>query len=122
MRGADADFVLGADHAERLYAAELRFLDGEALLLPCGVEGCADGGHDYGLAGGYVGGAADNLQRSLGPGVDLADVHVVAVGMRFAGEHLADNHAAESSADRLDFLERVTFKAQRGQGLSQFGR
>ena len=119
VRGADADFILGADHAERLDAADFRFLDFEFLVAV--VEGSADGGHYDGLPGGHVGRAADNLYGSFGEAeVYGGDVEMVAVGMLDAGEDLADDDAAKAAADALHEFHAARFKADRGEGFAYF--
>ena len=114
MVGAQAQFVGGAYHAERLYAAHLRFLDLElvALLVAQDASYGRDGNR---LPGGYVGSAADDLHGLRAAQVDGGDVEVVTVGVGNAGEDLADDDATEPSGHGLDLLHGVTFQAQRGE-------
>ena len=79
---AQAEFALGADHAERRLAAELGLLDHRAVR-----HGRAQQGDGDSLAGGDVGGAADNVEQLALSGVDLADMHVIGIGM---GDALGD--------------------------------
>ena len=60
---ADADFVLGAEHAQRLDAAYSAFLDFESVLLSRGIKRRIDRRYDHFLSGGHVRGAADDLSR-----------------------------------------------------------
>ena len=105
VRGADADLILGANHAERLDAADLRFLDCEGLVA-FAVEGCAYRSDDNCLTGSNIGRTADNLRRFAAgkTEVDGGDVEMVAVGMLLACQHFADDDTAEAAAYRFDFF------------------
>ena len=113
---AEAKLALGAVHAAGLHAAELALLD----LEVAGEHG-ADHGHDDFVALVEVLGAADDLQRSgvaLGVRVlvahgDLAEPHVVRVGVRLLGDHLADDHVVEVLTHVLDRLDL-------GSGANEF--
>ena len=118
--GAGADLVLGADHAERLHAAYLRFFDLKRLVAA--VEGGAHGGHYHSLAGGHICGAAHYLGGLAVAEVHGGDVQVVAVGVIDAGEHLADHDAFEATLYRLHLLEAVGLEANRGQRLAHLSR
>ena len=56
---ANAYLVLGTNHAQRLYAAQLRLLDDKLLVAI--VEHTAQVGHDNLLACCHVGSTTDNL-------------------------------------------------------------
>ena len=118
--GAYANLILGADHAVGLDAAQLALLDDELLVAV--VELGAEGGHDDLLAGSHIGRAADNLLHLGGADVHGADVHVVAVGMCFAGEHLAHDKALEASLDGLYFFHAIYFETCRSEGCCDFLR
>ena len=119
MRRAYADFVLGAYHAEGLYAADFRFLDFEGLAL-WRIESRAHGGHHHGLSGGYIGGAAHNLSGvAVAFEVNCRDMQVVAVGMHVAREHLAHDDTGQTSADAFDPFDRPCLKADRRKELGQ---
>ena len=83
----DTDFVFGTDHAARLHASEFRFLDDELFVAV--VEHATQIGHDDFLSSGHVGSAANYLRWRFAAQVDGSDMQVVAVGMRFTGEHLS---------------------------------
>ena len=57
---ADANLVLGTDHAIGLNAAQLALLDDELLIAV--IELGAKRSHDDLLAGSHIGGTADNLR------------------------------------------------------------
>ncbi len=118
VRRSDTDLVFGTDHAERFHAADFRFLDGEFLVTV--IEGCAYSGHHNGLSGSHIGRAADNLGLGSVAEINGGDVEMVAVGMLDAGQHFADDNAAETSAYRLYFLHRAGLKTYRGEGGGEF--
>ena len=118
MTLADADFVLGANHAVGLYAAQFALLDGKLLVAV--VEFGTQCGDNHLLTGLDVGGAADNLFGLALSEVYGADVHVVAVGMRFAGQHFANDDALQTSPNALYFLHAVHFQPDAGQCLCHF--
>ena len=120
MAGADANLVLGADHAVGGHAAHLGLLDGELLVAV--IEGRAHGGDNHRLSGGHVGGAADNLLDGAAAEVDGGDMQMVAVGMSLTGEHLAHHQAAEAAADNVDGLYTVALQSFRRQGRGELLR
>ena len=75
------------------------------------VEHAAYGSHGHCLPGGHVGGAAHYLHRSVGSEVYGGDMEMVAVGVRLAGQHLADDHAAQSARHGLYLFNSVTFQS-----------
>lgn len=91
------DFVFGADHAQRLDAAKLAFLDGEFLVAV--VEHGADRSHHHSLSGCHIRSAAYYLQGFARAYVDCRHVHVVRVGMGFARQDLAYLETAQTAAD-----------------------
>ena len=105
---AQAELALGAVHAHRGDAAKLGLLD----LEVAGQDGTDHGGDDV-VALVEVLGAADDLQRlGLAVGaevllahVDLADVHVVGIGVRLLGDDLRGHNVIEVGADALDGLD-----------------
>ena len=112
-----ANLVFGTYHAQRLYAAYFRFLYLEFLVAV--IEGGSYGGHDHGLAGGHVGGAAHNLGRLSVAEVHGCDVQMVGVGMGLACEHFPDNYPAQASADTFHLLHGVAFKPHSSQGSGE---
>ena len=115
VRGADAQLVLGAEHAERLDAADLRPLDLELLVAAVGVEHRADRGAEHLQSRTAVGRTADDLQRFARADIDRRDVQVVRVGMVRAGHDLADHHAPKAALDGLDLLEALDLESYVGQ-------
>ena len=105
---AKAQLALGAVHAATLDAAQLALLD-----LDVAGQHRADHGHDDLVTLVEVLGAADDLQRRGVAGLvdvlvahgDLAEPHVVGVGVRLLGEHLAHHHVVEMLAHVLDRLD-----------------
>ena len=113
---ADAELVSRADHAERLNAADLGFLD----LEIAGKDG-AEGGEKDLLAGGDIGSTADHGDRLAVTGVHLRDVQVIGVRMRFAFEHFGHHYAGETSGDLFLFFDRIHLDAYRGDGIRHLG-
>ena len=106
--GADADLVLGANHAVGGDASELGGLDGERLVAI--VENSSYRGHDDLLASGDIGGAADDVERLLGTYIDSRNVEVVGIGVRLAREYLTDDEAFEAALDALGLLNGIDLK------------
>ena len=120
---ADAQLVLGAEHAQRLDAADLRTLDLELLVAARGVEHRAYRGAHYLEARAAVRRTADDLQRLAAPDIHRRDMQVVRIGMVHAGEHLADHDALQTAADGLDLLEALDFQPDIRQDAGDlFGR
>ena len=111
--GANANLVLGAYHAQAFYAAQFAFLDGETLVSV--IEHATEIGHDDFLASGHVGRAAYYLLWLTLAKVHHGNMQMVAIGMRFASEHLAHVEAFQSSLDGLHFLQCVNLQSARGQ-------
>ena len=61
VRRADAQLVLGAEHTERLHAADLAALDFELLVAPVGIEHGTHRGAEHLESLTAVGCAADDL-------------------------------------------------------------
>ena len=118
VRGADAYFVFGANHAETLGAAYFRFLDSETLVA--GVEHRAYGGNDDVLSGGDVGGAADYLHGLPVAQIDGGDVQVVGIGVVDAGKHFAYDQPFEPAAYGLHLFDAAGFKTYGGEGCRRF--
>ena len=115
---ANAYLVLGTNHAVRLDAAQLAFLYRETLVAV--VELGAQRGNDHLLPCLDIGRAAYDLFGFTLSEVDGADVHVVAVGMGLAGQHLADDDAFQTALDALYFLHAIDLQSYAGQGGSHF--
>ena len=113
MTGANTDFILGTDHAIRLHTTQLRLLDGEALIavVEFGAQCC----YYHLLTGSHVGSATYNLHGVSLTEVNRCHVHVVRVGMRFAGEHLTDNDTFEATLDGLYLLHAACLQTYRGE-------
>ena len=97
---ADAQLALRTAHAAARDAAQLRLLDLEVAGQNRADRG--DGELDARLD---VRGAAHDLQRLFLPDVHRDDVHVVAVGVRFARLDVAHDHAIERGAERFHALD-----------------
>ena len=120
VRRSDAQFVLGAEHAQRLHAADFRTLDLELLVAAVGVEHRADRRAEDLQPRTAVGGAADDLQRFGGSDIDRGQVEVVRIGMVRAGHDLADDDALKAAFHGLDLLETLDLKTDVGQHPATF--
>lgn len=103
--GSDTQFVLGAEHPERLHAPDLAALDLELLLAAVGVEHRTHRSAKDLETLPTVGSTADDLQRSLAAYIHRRQMQMVRIGMIRAGQHLADHDAGKSAADRFDLFE-----------------
>ena len=83
---ADAEFILGANHSERLHSADLGLLDLEIARK----DGPDPGEKDL-LAGSNVRSAADHGDQFTSTVIDLGNVEMVGVRMHDAFLHLRDN-------------------------------
>ena len=81
---AQTKLAFRADHAEGRLAAELCLLDDSSVR-----HGCAQQGDGDSLAGSHVGGAADDIRQFSLSRINLADMHVVGIGMGDALDDLA---------------------------------
>ncbi len=117
VAGADAQLVLGTDHAEALHAADLGLLD----LEVSGKDG-AQLGEEHFLSGRHVGGAAHHLDGLGGAVVYGGHVQVVAVRMGLAGEHLGHHHALQTAGNDFLHLNAVYLNADGGHGLGHLIR
>ena len=115
VRRADTQLVLGAEHAERLDAADLRPLDFELLLPATGIEYRAHRGAEHLQPGTAVRRPADDLQRLSGADVHRRQVQVVRIGMVRAGQHLGHDDPLQAAADGLDLLEALDLQPDVGQ-------
>ena len=118
MRGAELQFVLGANHAFRDLATDLAFLDGDVFVANPQLG--ADGGHEHLLSCRHVGRAAHDVERFLATHVDGGDVEVVGVGVVDAGEHLAHDDATQGTFHRLKTFEVFHFEARGGEQFADF--
>ena len=73
---ADAEFIFGADHAERLDSTDFGLFD-----LEVAREDGSYSGEEYFLPCSDVRGAADHGQRLSGTVIDLGDVKMVGIRM-----------------------------------------
>ena len=115
MVGADTDFVLSTKHSAALHTTQFAALDGEALVAIVQL-GTNDGGNHL-LPGSHIRSAADNLKRFLLTNIDGADVHVVAVRVRFASQHFGHPKTFQTTLDGLHFLHAIHFETSTGQGI-----
>ena len=77
-------------------------------LVPSGHHRAGQRNRD-GLAGGDVGGAADDRPLAI-PGVDLADAEPVGVGVLLDREHLADDEALRDPARRRGVIRSTSIE------------
>ena len=115
MRGTDAEFILGAEHTQRLNATNLAALDLELLVATIGVENRAYRGTQHLQALAAVGRTAHNLQRLLGAYIHLCDVQVVRVGVVPALYDVAYNNTLQASANALHLLQSLHLKTYVGE-------
>ncbi len=120
VTGADAQFVLGADHTEGIRAAYPALLYLEALLRIRRIENGAHGSHEHLLPGRHVRSPAHDLQRFLQADLHLRQVQVIGIGMVDTGEHLAHDHSLQSAPDTLERLGSVHFEPYIGKDGQQF--
>ena len=121
VAGANAYLVLGTDHAQTFHTAQLAALDNELLVAI--VQFGAHYGNNHLLSGRHIGSTAHNLQGSILSHIYGADMHVVAIGMLFASEHLACPQAFQSSLYALNFLHTAYLQTYAGQCFCHlFGR
>ncbi len=113
--GADADFILGANHTEALHAAKLALLDGETLVAV--VEHAAQVGYDDLLACGHVRRAADYLLWLALAQVNGGYMEVIAVRMHLACQNLTYVETFQSTLDRLYFFQSIDFETAGGQRI-----
>lgn len=81
------DFVLRADHATTLHAAQFAFLDGKTFIAI--IQPCTHQSHNNLLPGSHIGCTAHNLEWFAFSRIHAADVHVVAVGVRLTSQHMS---------------------------------
>ena len=77
VRGADTQLILGTQHTERLYTANLATLNLELLVASVGIEHSSYRGTHNLQALAAVSSSADNLQRLLCTYIDSCDMQVV---------------------------------------------
>ena len=98
--GGQAQLLERAEHTVGRHAAQLALFD----LHAAGQHGLVQRrGHQ--IADMDVPRAGDDLHRLLPADVELADPHVVAVGVLFHGEDLARDHVFEALVQTLDGLD-----------------
>ena len=115
---ANAYLIFCTKHAAALHATQFAALDGDALVAV--VEFGSHDSRNHLLTGSHVGSAADNLQGLALSHIDCADMHVVAVWMHFAGQHLSHPEAFQATLDGLHFFHAVNLETRAGQGVCHF--
>ncbi len=122
---ADAQLILGADHAHGRLAADLGLLDRDRLqdariVARRQLEDRPDGRDRDGLALRHVRRAAHDLDRIVRADVDEADAQAVCPVVRPHVQDVPDDHAVERRPRLLDALD---FEAgHREQGRDLIGR
>ena len=99
---ADAEFIFGADHAERLDSTDFGLFDLEVAR----EDGSYSGEEDF-LPCSDVRGAADHGQRFSGTVIDLGDVKMVGIRMGCALENTGDNHTGKTAGNLFLLLYRI---------------
>ena len=94
MVGAKAQLTLRAAHAVRRHAAQLAFLDFH-ITRQMGAH-ARNGNFD---TSGNIGRAAHDLQRLALRDIHRYHVHMVAIGVIFAGQNVANHHVIESGTE-----------------------
>ena len=110
--------ILGTYHTATFHAAQLASLYGKALIAI--IELGTHHGHYHLLACCHIGSSAYYLQRLTLAGIHLADVHMIAVGMNFTGEHMGCPETFQSSFNRLNFLHTIYFQTDAGESVGHF--
>ena len=105
VRRTNTNLVLSTNHAARLHAAQFRLLDDELVVAV--VEHTAQVGHNHFLTSCHVGGAAHNLARFALAQINSRHMQVVAIGMGFARQHLANIESLQSTTNALHLFECV---------------
>ena len=76
--------------------------------------------HDDFLPRSHIGRTADDLLHEAVAFIDCRHVHVVTVGMRFAGQHLTYNKPLEAALDGLHLFYCFYLKAHACERLAHF--
>ncbi len=113
VRVAYADFILGANHAFRLFAAYFGFLDDKLLVSV--IKHRADGCYYHFLSCCYVWRPAYDRDEASVSQIHRRDMQVVGIRMVFASLHFADNQALQSSADGFELFITADFQTDGGQ-------
>ena len=103
------DLVLGTDHTIAFHSPQLRLFYDKLLIAI--IQPGAQRRHDYLLSGRHIRRTANDLRRLFSTGIHRADMHVVGVRMRFAGQDLPHNQTFQSAFYRLHFLYATHFKS-----------
>ena len=119
--GTELQLVGSAEHTLADGAAQLAFLNFVVFSIR-GVNLGANLGTHHLLSGRHIGGAADDVQRTLAAHIDGRQVQVVAVGVRLAGQHLRNHHMLQTTLDGLHFFHAVHLQAGESQQVVQFLR
>ena len=114
----DTDFVLGTNHAKAFHATQLAALDGEGFVAI--VKHGSHNRHNHLLSLCHIGGTADNLNGGFATHVHATNVHVVAIGMRFASEDFSNPKTGQTSLDGLHFFHASHLKTGAGQCHGHF--
>ena len=113
--------VGSAQHAFANRTAQLAFFNLVKLRFG-GVNLGAYLGAYHLLTGSHVGSTTDDVQRLFAAHVHSGQVQVVAVGVRFAGQHLGDDHMFQSALDAFHLFYIFYFKPAESQQVVEFIR
>jgi hypothetical protein len=81
----DAKFGLGANHSVAIHSTKFSFRDGDVSFFEVGSFQCYGDEESVG----DVVCSADDLKLSFASAVYLADVHVIAIGVKFGFQNLS---------------------------------
>ena len=140
VAAAYANLILCTEHAKRLHAANLGFLDLETIVAI--IKGRAEGGNNHLQSLAAIGSSTNNLERVLGrtPSVfairtkrvlllaaclharrqnsGCGDMQVVTVRVFLASEYLADYEPFQAAFDGLHFFYCTYLQTDRGEVFS----
>jgi hypothetical protein len=112
---ANANLVFCTKHTATLNATKLATLDGKALIAIIKL-GSNDGCNNL-LTCSHIRSAADNLNGFAFSHVNCANVHVVAVWMRFASQHFSHIKTFQTAFYGLNFFYAIHLEACASKGI-----
>ncbi len=118
VRSSYANFILSANHTKRLHSADFGFLYLELLVTI--IKSGAYRSDNHSLTGSYVGSATYNLSCLSVAKIYSRYMKMVAIGMLFTCEHLADYDTAQTAFYRFNLFDRTGLKAYGSQDIGEF--
>ena len=122
VRGSQAQFVFGAQHAFGHFASNLAFLDFKRFGGAGRVQGGAHGGYRHFLAHCHIGGAAHNGKGLIRPNGNGGQPEPVCVGVLHNGQHFAHDYTPQPAGDAFYFFDGLNLQSGRRQHFCHFGR